>query len=112
MNQIVFWGLDQYNSTVARGAKAGLVAQSKALLLKEWRGYSNPAMGRFAGTGRYAHFGQLCRVKCFSTPTCGTRAATATASVTLCIQLRCPCRIGVPRGFIMRSPESDPAQII
>ena len=55
MMQIVYWGLDQYNSTVATGALQGLVAQSKALLLKEWRGYSNPAMGSFAGSGRYVY---------------------------------------------------------
>ena len=39
MIQIVYWGLEQYTSAEAKGAAAGLVAQSKALLLKEWHGY-------------------------------------------------------------------------
>ena len=40
MIQIVYWGLELYSASVpeAKGAIDGLVAQSKALLLKEWRG--------------------------------------------------------------------------
>jgi hypothetical protein len=38
MVQLVYWGLEQYQSETAKGAAAGLVAQSKALLLKEWEG--------------------------------------------------------------------------
>ena len=36
MIQITYWGLEQYNSPEARGAAAGLVAQSRALLLRNW----------------------------------------------------------------------------
>jgi hypothetical protein len=45
-----YWGLEQYNSTEAKGAAAGLVAQSKALLLKEWHGYGGN--NSYAGVGR------------------------------------------------------------
>ena len=38
MVQLVYWGLEQYQSEAVRGAAAGLVTQSKALLMKEWRG--------------------------------------------------------------------------
>ena len=38
MIQLVYWGLEQYQSETAKGAAAGLVAQSKALLMKEWQG--------------------------------------------------------------------------
>ena len=34
MIQIVYWGLERYSGAEAKGAAAGLVAQSKALLLK------------------------------------------------------------------------------
>jgi hypothetical protein len=56
MIQIVYWGLEQYSGLAeAEGAKAGLVAQSTALLLKEWRGYGNQSApgGSYAGSGRY-----------------------------------------------------------
>ena len=36
MIQITYWGLEQYSSPEARGAAAGLVAQSRALLLRNW----------------------------------------------------------------------------
>ena len=50
MIQLLYWGLSQYQSPEAKGATAGLVAQSKALMLKEWRGYESN--NRWAGTGR------------------------------------------------------------
>lgn len=53
MLQIVYWGLREYSSIdVAAGAANGLVMQSKALLLKEWRGYGSTGT---AGTGRYVY---------------------------------------------------------
>jgi len=53
MIQITYWALSQYRGVEARGATAGLVAQSRALLLKEWRGYAGTgAAGSFAGLGR------------------------------------------------------------
>jgi hypothetical protein len=54
MIQIVYWALEQYDSAQARGARAGLVTQSKALLLKEWRGYGDDTApgGSYAGSGR------------------------------------------------------------
>ena len=57
MIQIVYWGLEQYSSAEAKGATAGLVAQSKAMLLKEWRGYGNQSApgGSYAGSGRYVY---------------------------------------------------------
>ena len=59
MIQIVYWGLELYGPTVpaAKGAIDGLVAQSKALLLKEWRGYGNQSApgGSYAGSGRYVY---------------------------------------------------------
>ena len=41
----------------AKGAIDGLVAQSKALLLKEWRGYGSQSApgGTYAGSGRYVY---------------------------------------------------------
>lgn len=36
MIQLTYWGLAQYSSAEARGAAAGLVAQSRALLLRNW----------------------------------------------------------------------------
>jgi hypothetical protein len=38
MIQLCYWGLEQYRSETAKGATAGLVAQSRALLMKEWLG--------------------------------------------------------------------------
>ena len=59
MIQIVYWGLELYAPTVpeAAGALDGLVAQSKALLLKEWHGYGNQSApgGSYAGSGRYVY---------------------------------------------------------
>lgn len=57
MLQLVFWGISQYTSPEAKGATAGLVAQSKALLLKEWQGY--PSDNNYSGTGRrvYENYG-------------------------------------------------------
>jgi hypothetical protein len=57
MIQLVYWGLEQYSGKEARGALAGLVLQSKALLLKEWRGYGNASApgGSYAGSGRYVY---------------------------------------------------------
>lgn len=57
MLQLVYWGLSEYTSAAARGATDGLVAQSKALLLREWHGY-NSSNG-YAGTGRrvYENYG-------------------------------------------------------
>ena len=54
MIQLVYWGLAQYapSNSAARGALDGLVAQSKALLLKEWRGYGD---ARGYATGRYVY---------------------------------------------------------
>ena len=48
MIQIVYWGLELYSASVpeAKGAIDGLVAQSKALLLKEWRGCKSGAIFR------------------------------------------------------------------
>lgn len=48
---------EQYSGVEAKGATAGLVAQSKALLLKEWRGYGNQSEpgGSYAGSGRYVY---------------------------------------------------------
>eukprot|EP00041_Stephanoeca_diplocostata_P022284 m.529731 g.529731 ORF g.529731 m.529731 type:complete len:1108 (+) comp22020_c0_seq2:118-3441(+) len=61
MVQLVYWGLEQYTSDVASGAAAGLVAQSKALLMKNWWGYAiaDPINGSFAGLGRnvFENFG-------------------------------------------------------
>jgi hypothetical protein len=54
MIQITYWGVSQYTSPQARGATAGLVAQSKALLLKNWR--PEPALqtnATAAGRGGY-----------------------------------------------------------
>ena len=51
----------QYRSKEARGAAAGLVAQSKALLLNSWCGYDNSLGnssapgGSYAGSGRYVY---------------------------------------------------------
>jgi hypothetical protein len=55
MIQIVYWGLEQYTTTnkAAAGAAAGLVAQSRALLMKEWRGYGG--VNSYAGSGRYVY---------------------------------------------------------
>lgn len=55
MVQLTMWGLEQYNSSVVQAAAAGLVAQSKNLLMHNWRGYdgSNSAAEGFAGQGRY-----------------------------------------------------------
>jgi len=55
MIQIVYWALAEYQATLpeARGAADGLAAQSKALLLREWRGYGGDYA--FAGTGRYVY---------------------------------------------------------
>jgi len=54
MIQIVYWALRQYDAVPeARGAADGLVAQAKALLLKEWDGYGGD--NAFAGTGRYVY---------------------------------------------------------
>ena len=54
MIQIVYWALRQYEAVPeARGAADGLVAQAKALLLKEWDGYGGD--NAFAGTGRYVY---------------------------------------------------------
>ena len=50
MNMLVYWGLSRYASPEARGATAGLVEQSKALLLREWYGYISD--NDYAGTGR------------------------------------------------------------
>lgn len=59
MIQLVYWGLELYKDIVpeAKGAMDGLVAQSKALLLKEWRGYGNQSApgGSYAGSGRYVY---------------------------------------------------------
>jgi hypothetical protein len=53
MVQLVYWGLEQYNSSVVRDATRGLVAQSKDLLMKNWYGYpGNGGNGSFAGVGR------------------------------------------------------------
>ena len=45
------------NRAEAVGARKGLVAQSRALLLKEWRGYGNASApgGSYAGSGRYVY---------------------------------------------------------
>ena len=40
----------RYESKEAKGATAGLVAQSKALMLKEWRGYESN--NKWSGSGR------------------------------------------------------------
>jgi hypothetical protein len=50
MLQLVFWGLSQYEGDAARGATDGLVAQSRALLLRPWLGYDSD--DGYAGTGR------------------------------------------------------------
>tara|TARA_B110000208_G_scaffold134378_1_gene162547 strand:- start:163 stop:1869 length:1707 start_codon:yes stop_codon:yes gene_type:complete len=61
MIQIVYWALREYDSAEAKGARLGLVEQSRALLLKEWRGYSNSignasdAGGSYSGSGRYVY---------------------------------------------------------
>ena len=55
MIQIVYWALEQYAGTVPEvsGAADGLVAQSKALLMREWRGYGGA--NAYAGSGRYVY---------------------------------------------------------
>ena len=55
MVQLTMWGLEQYESAVVRGAAAGLVAQSRDLLMRNWRGYdgSNSPEEGFGGNGRY-----------------------------------------------------------
>ena len=57
MIQLVYWALEPYKGREAIGARKGLVAQSKALLLREWRGYGNASApgGSFAGSGRYVY---------------------------------------------------------
>ena len=58
MLQLVYWALEPYQSEVARGARDGLVAQSRALLLHEWLGYDgsiNGGNGSFSGIGRYVY---------------------------------------------------------
>jgi len=50
MVQLTFWAISQYQSAEAKAATAGLVAQSKALVLKEWLGYDGDTP--YAGTGR------------------------------------------------------------
>ena len=45
--------MEQYTSPEAKGAAAGLVAQSKNLLLKEWHGYGGE--NSYAGSGRYVY---------------------------------------------------------
>eukprot|EP00039_Didymoeca_costata_P032943 m.40010 g.40010 ORF g.40010 m.40010 type:complete len:1184 (+) comp9617_c0_seq4:174-3725(+) len=56
MIQIVYWGLVKYNNSAAKGARKGLVTQSKSLLLKNWRGYTHNS-GNYSegyqGMGRY-----------------------------------------------------------
>jgi hypothetical protein len=49
MLQLVYWGIEQYASKEAKGAADGLVAQSKALLLREWYGYDSD--NTYTGTG-------------------------------------------------------------
>ena len=39
MVQLVMWGLEQYESDVVKGAAAGLIEQSKNLLMRNWLGY-------------------------------------------------------------------------
>lgn len=55
MIQITMWGLEQYASQDVKGAAAGLVEQSKNLLLHNWRGFAsdNSPSDGFAGNGRY-----------------------------------------------------------
>ena len=53
MVQLVYWGLEQYSSSVVKNATLGLVAQSRNLLMKNWYGYApNGGNGSFAGLGR------------------------------------------------------------
>ena len=55
MIQLVYWALEQYSGSVPEAGDAmdGLVAQSKALLMREWRGYGGP--NAYAGSGRYVY---------------------------------------------------------
>jgi len=55
MVQLTMWGLEQYQSAAVKGAAAGLVAQSKDLLMRNWRGFDggNSAAEGFSGNGRY-----------------------------------------------------------
>jgi hypothetical protein len=54
MIQLTYWALDMYpTNAAARGAAAGLVTQSNALLMKEWRGYGGK--NSYAGSGRYVY---------------------------------------------------------
>ena len=45
MVQLVYWGLEQYSSSVVKNATLGLVAQSRNLLMKNWYGYAPNAKG-------------------------------------------------------------------
>eukprot|EP00936_MAST-01D_sp_MAST-1D-sp1_P001464 g1464.t1 len=55
MIQLVYWALEQYSGSVpeADAAMDGLVVQSKALLMREWRGYGG--LNSYAGSGRYVY---------------------------------------------------------
>ena len=54
MIQLTYWGLEQYSSAEARGAAAGLVAQSRALLLRNWLPEPHfTGNGSAAGMGSY-----------------------------------------------------------
>jgi hypothetical protein len=54
MIQLVYWALEKYpTNKAAQGAAAGLVQQSRALLMKEWRGYGG--QNSYAGSGRYVY---------------------------------------------------------
>jgi len=56
MLQIVYWALREYTDVpVAAGAADGLVVQSKALLLHEWRGCEGVGRSGLEGTGRYVY---------------------------------------------------------
>eukprot|EP01048_Picozoa_sp_COSAG05_P037608 COSAG05_NODE_17634_length_322_cov_0.686099_1_plen_56_part_10 len=53
MLQIVYWALSEWDHVPSvRAARQGLVAQSKATLLKEWRG---GGCGADSCTGRYVY---------------------------------------------------------
>lgn len=60
MVQLVYWGLREYDTDTVKGARAGLVAQSRNLFLKNFLGFefdSNVKGGNytvgFPGMGRY-----------------------------------------------------------
>jgi len=66
MVQLIYWGLEQYQSEAVRGAAAGLVTQSKVLLMKgwHWSGSADPADANPWGRLVFEKCGTKDRCKC------------------------------------------------